>query len=129
MMDLVISRVNELGKDQPHSMVFSDRHGCLIGDVELPGASDKTREEPPFIPAYNDDIEIPGVDLDGPDGNQDPPIVETVNDPNTDVAEPMLPNPNKHIEDVIPAAAVPAPNGTPVALPVANPGPEATGLR
>jgi hypothetical protein len=33
MRDVVINRVNELGKDQPSLMTFTDRHGCLIGDI------------------------------------------------------------------------------------------------
>jgi hypothetical protein len=36
MPDLVIDRVNALGRDQPHRTTFTDRHGCLIGDVEVP---------------------------------------------------------------------------------------------
>jgi hypothetical protein len=35
--DLVIARVNALGSDQPHQMTFTDRHGRLIGDIEIPG--------------------------------------------------------------------------------------------
>jgi hypothetical protein len=37
MPDLVIDRVNVLGCDQPQHMTFTDRHGRLIGDVEIPG--------------------------------------------------------------------------------------------
>ena len=37
MPDTVIARVNELGKDQPEQMAFTDRHGRLIGDVEILG--------------------------------------------------------------------------------------------
>jgi hypothetical protein len=30
MPDVVINCINELGKDQPNLMTFTDRHGCLI---------------------------------------------------------------------------------------------------
>jgi hypothetical protein len=37
MPDTVIDRVNTLGHDQPAELVFTDRKGCPIGDIELPG--------------------------------------------------------------------------------------------
>jgi hypothetical protein len=40
MPDLVIDRVNALCRDQPQHIAFTDRHGCLIGDVEIPGGED-----------------------------------------------------------------------------------------
>ena len=33
----VIERVEYLGRDQPEDLIFKDRHGNIIGDVELPG--------------------------------------------------------------------------------------------
>jgi hypothetical protein len=33
MPDLVIDRVNALGRAQPQHISFTDRHGRLIGDV------------------------------------------------------------------------------------------------
>jgi hypothetical protein len=41
MPDLVIDRVNALGRDQPQHMTFTDRHGRFIGDVEIPGVDDQ----------------------------------------------------------------------------------------
>ena len=38
MPDTVIARVNTLGSNQNKLLTFTDRHGCLIGDVENPGA-------------------------------------------------------------------------------------------
>ena len=35
--DTVIARVNTLASDQPEQLIFTDRHGRLIGDVEIPG--------------------------------------------------------------------------------------------
>jgi hypothetical protein len=40
MPDLVIDRVNALCLDHPHHMNFTDRHGHLIGNVEIPGVDD-----------------------------------------------------------------------------------------
>ena len=37
MPDVVIDRVNLLGKDQPEALVFTDRKGRPIGDVQLTG--------------------------------------------------------------------------------------------
>jgi hypothetical protein len=64
--DLVISRVNALGSDQPHHMTFTDRRGCLIGDIEIPGVDSSEEEDvhfPGVEPVIEDDIEIPGVDV------------------------------------------------------------------
>jgi hypothetical protein len=33
MLYVVITRVNALGSDQARQMTFTDRHGCLIGDI------------------------------------------------------------------------------------------------
>ena len=33
MLDVVIIQVNELGRDQPEQLVFTDRRGHLTGDV------------------------------------------------------------------------------------------------
>ena len=44
MPDTVIARVNTLGADQPEQLVFTDRHGRLIGDdddVDMPGVDDE----------------------------------------------------------------------------------------
>ena len=54
MPDTVIARVNRLGAGQPKQLVFKDRHGRLIGDVELPGVDDE-----PDTPG-----DLAGVDTD-----------------------------------------------------------------
>ena len=125
MPDTVIARVNILGADQPEQLVFTDRHGRLIGDdddVDMPGVYDE--EEDDEIPG----VPIPGVDFadltgvddmlpevetalpfaDEPDAPQvvdivdldtpapDPPPIETV------IAEPAVQEQN-------PAAQEPAP--------------------
>ena len=76
--DLVINRVNTLGSDQPKLMTFTDRHGRLVGDIDIPGVD---ADEPddvglPDLPTVIDDaIEIPGVD----DGLHNPQNIE-IND-------------------------------------------------
>jgi hypothetical protein len=49
MPDVVINCVNELGKDQPSLVTFTDRHGRLIGDIEIPGV-DSTEDEDDNLP-------------------------------------------------------------------------------
>jgi hypothetical protein len=71
MPDLVIDRVNALCRDQPQHMTFTDRHGRLIGDVEIPGVDDQEEDDDhlpglvPVIAVIADDIEITGVDVEG----------------------------------------------------------------
>jgi hypothetical protein len=68
MPDLVIDRVNALGRDQPQHMTFTDRHGRLIGSVEIPGVDDQEEDDnhlPGVVPVIADDIEITGVDVEG----------------------------------------------------------------
>jgi hypothetical protein len=68
--DVVIDRVNALGSDQPCQMTFTDRHGPLIGDIETPGVDSGEEQEdhfPGVAPMIDDDIEIPGVDVAGPE--------------------------------------------------------------
>jgi hypothetical protein len=62
MPDLVIDRVNPLGRDHPRQMTFNDRH------VEIPGADNQEEDDdhlPGVVPVIADDIEITGVDLEG----------------------------------------------------------------
>jgi hypothetical protein len=69
MLDVVINRANELGKDQPRLMTFTDRHDSLIVDMEIPGVDSTEDEEdyfPGVAPVIADAIKIPGVDVAGP---------------------------------------------------------------
>jgi hypothetical protein len=75
MPELVIARVNALGKDQPKLLTFTDRHDRPIGGAEETRTPDDfgTAEDiefPGVDPAINDDIEIPGVDDE--EGPEDP---------------------------------------------------------
>lgn len=92
MPDLVIARVNALGKDEPELLTFTDRHGRLVGDADTTGVSDDS--EPvdvnvEFPGVITDNIEIPGVD--GADGSEDPaPQIEIHGD---DLEIPVLVEP------------------------------------
>ena len=64
MPDTVIARVNTLGGDQPEQMIFTDRHGRLIGDNDnhaIPGVH-FDEEDDDGIPGV-DAVELPGVDV------------------------------------------------------------------
>jgi hypothetical protein len=68
MPDLVIHRVNVLGRDQPHHTTFTDRHRHLIGDVETPGVDDEEEDDdhlPGVVLVIADDIDITGADVEG----------------------------------------------------------------
>jgi hypothetical protein len=67
MPDLVITRVNALGSEYPQQMTFTDRHGRLIRDIEIPGADANEDPLPGVVPVIEDDIKIPGVDVEGPE--------------------------------------------------------------
>jgi len=62
MPDTVIAQINTLGSDQPELLVFTDRSGRQIGDVELTGVDGDENEAPQdqlpeevFEPDYGDD--------------------------------------------------------------------------
>jgi hypothetical protein len=117
--DVIINRVNELGKDQPRLMMFRDRHGRLIGDMEIPGV-DSTEDEddyfPGVAPVITDAIEIPGVDVTGPESLDEVPA------PQVEIYDPDgIPHDDPAPIEVVPAQAVPVP--APVAPPAE------TGLR
>jgi hypothetical protein len=74
--DVVITRVNELGKYQPRLMTFTDRHGRLIGDMEIPGVDSAKKEDDYFTgvdPVIVDAIVIPGVDVTVPESLDEVP--------------------------------------------------------
>jgi hypothetical protein len=84
MTDVVIARVNALGSDQPRQMTFTDRHGGLIGNIEIPRVdSDEEQEDhfPGVAPVIDDDIEIPGVEVAGPEASDEVPAPQVeIND-------------------------------------------------
>jgi hypothetical protein len=119
MLDVVINRVNESGKDQPSIMTFRDRHGRLIGDIEVPGV-DSTKDEddnfPGVDPVIAYAIEIPGVDVAGPEA------LDEAQAPQVEIHDTeYIPHDDPAPIEIVPAQEVP------VLAPVAPPA--ETGLR
>jgi hypothetical protein len=115
--DVVINRVTELGKYQPRLMTFTDRHGHLIGDMEIPGVDSIEDEDdyfPGVAPVIADAIEIPGVDVAGPEALDEVPA------PQVEIYDP---DDSPH-DDPAPIEVVPA-----QAVAVPAPAPAETGLR
>jgi hypothetical protein len=111
--DVVINRVNELVKEQPRLMTYTDHHGHLIGDMEIPGV-DSTEDNdyyfPGVAPVIADAIEIPGVDVAGPEALDEVPA------PQVEIYDPEdIPHDDPAPIEVVPAQAVP------VLAPVAPP--------
>jgi hypothetical protein len=105
--DVIINRVNELGKDQPRLMTFTDFHGRLIRDMEIPGEN-STENEDDYFPGVDlviaDAVEIPGVDVAGPEAFDEVPA------PQVEIYDPGdIPHDNPPPIEVVPAQAVPVP--------------------
>jgi hypothetical protein len=117
---IVIARVNALGSDQPHQMTFTDRHGRLIGDIEIPGVdSDEEQEDhfPGVAPVINDDIKIPGVDVTGPAALDEAPA------PQVEINDLDIPQDDPAPIEVAPPQQAAAPAMlTPVVTPANAPG-------
>jgi hypothetical protein len=122
MPDLVIDRVNALGRNQPQQMTFIDRHGCLIEYIEIPGVdADKDNDDPlpGVVPVIADDIEIPAVDVEGTKAQ------DAVSAPQVDIDDLDIPHDDPAPIEVAPTQAEQAPETpVPVALPA-----QAHGLR
>jgi hypothetical protein len=103
--DVVINIVNELGKDQPCLMTFTDRHGPLIRDMDIPGVystGDEDDSFPGVAPVIADAIEIPGVDVAGPEALDEVPAPQVeIYDPNN------IPHDDSAPIEVVPSQAVP----------------------
>jgi hypothetical protein len=105
LLDVIINSVNELGKDKPCIMTLTDDHGRLIGDMEIPGV-DSTEEAddyfPGVAPVITDAIEIPGVDVAGPEALDEVPA------PQVEIYDPDdTPHDDPAPIEVVPAQAVP----------------------
>jgi hypothetical protein len=91
-------------------MTFTDRHDILIGDMEIQGvgAENKDNYFPGLDPVIADAIEIPGVDMAGPESLDEVPApqVETY-DPDD------IPHDDPAPIEVVPAQAVPVPAPVP----------------
>jgi len=125
MPDTVIARVNTLGSDQPELLVFTDRSGRQIGDIELTGVDGDENEAPQlieevfepdigddlehqpiyqpeeeFVPLYDEEDQEPYAEVpaEDPEQVQEDPRYE---DP---VVDAVVPDPQELIEEPEPAA-------------------------
>jgi hypothetical protein len=76
MPDLMITQVNALGSDQPPHTTFTDRHGRLMGNIEIPGVDANDDDNGLLtgaVPVITYDIKIPGVDVEGPEAQDEVP--------------------------------------------------------
>jgi hypothetical protein len=47
MLGIIIDQFNVLGSDKPQQIIFTDRHGRLMGDIEIPGVdADEDDDDP-----------------------------------------------------------------------------------
>lgn len=72
MPELVIQRVNTLGKTQPADVTFTDRHGRIIGDVD-PVHTTLPADKYNIPGVVGDDVELPGVDAADETEQKEPP--------------------------------------------------------
>ena len=59
----VIKRVEELGKDQPEYLVFKDRHGNEIGDIEITGVDGDEALQNVDEPALEEDDSMDDLNM------------------------------------------------------------------
>jgi hypothetical protein len=103
MPNSVITRVNELGKDQPELFIFTDRKGRPIGDIEpinLDGKYDLNDDDPVEIPGVDrGEIQTPHNPVDEIANEidvtpHDNPVID--NDPGVEID--IVPNDNQELE-------------------------------
>ena len=113
--DIVIDRVNTLGTGQPEILTYTDCHGRLIEDIEIPGVDPKDDNDTDTASVFDDNIELPGVDaeetkapqqveiydLDIP-GDPDPIQVETAEEEAVEYQAPAVQAPEAVQAEPIP---------------------------
>ncbi len=108
----VIDRVNKLGKGQPEHLIFADRNGNTIGDVDLPGVDGPSTRFEDHEPAPMEQLVTPSplgdtnLEINTPPIEQDEPEQPTIQ------PEQMLPQQEQPAETETqqPVAPPPAPN-------------------
>ena len=45
-------------------LTYTDRHGRLIGDIEIPGVDPDNNNDPDTASVFDDDIDLPEVDAE-----------------------------------------------------------------
>ena len=104
MPDEVIDRINHFGRDQPEQIIFTDRHGNPIGDldpaiagVDGDGNNDNDNANDGANPPGVNDDELPGVDPG--DDNEDQPPIDIFADDDDTPAPPDIPQPEVHFDE------------------------------
>ena len=88
MPDTVITRVNTLGSDQPEQLVFTDRRGRPISDVEIPGVATSNVDHIKISGVDASDIEVKNIEIPGVDVDiQEPQVIEII-DPDIPPTDP-----------------------------------------
>jgi hypothetical protein len=92
MPDIVTARVNALGTDQPEQLIFTDRHGRLIGDFDdatMDGGMERTKYDIdiPGVVAGPADIGTPGVDAEQANTERDDPGIQVLDEAHDDVGD------------------------------------------
>jgi len=93
MPDTVIQRVNLIAKDQPEQLMFTDRSGRQIGDVEIPGVDSGTTSSAPQTAIDDEEEEVVEADSE---------VLDPDNDTNM--------NEEQEIDQELEAAVEPEPN-------------------
>jgi hypothetical protein len=97
-------------------MTFIDRHGSLIGDIEIPGVDtdeDDNEPLPGVVPVITDDIEIPVVDVEGPEAQDE------VTAPKVEIVDLNIPHDDPSTIEVAPTQSKQAPETSETPAPVA----------
>ena len=107
MPDVVINRVNPLGKDQPKELVFTDRKGRLIGDVQPTGVEggfkieDQTLEEQ--VP--DNELAIPTKD-EGKSKDDKALQIQAESEPELSAMQPEIESPPRDATLVVPVEPI-----------------------
>jgi hypothetical protein len=77
-----------LGSDQPEQLIFTDRHGHLIGNTHIPGVDNFDEDTDAEIPGV-DIVKLPGGDVAVQDLEEDPaPQIVEIDDLNIPTTDP-----------------------------------------
>ena len=107
--------LNTLGTGQPEMLTYTDRHGRLIGDIEIPGVDPDDDNDNNTASVFDENIELPGVDAEETkapqqveiydleiQGDPDPIQVETVEEEAVEYQAPAVQAPKAVQAEPIP---------------------------
>ena len=97
--DVVIALVNSLGTGQPKQLIFTNRHGRLIGNIKIQGV-DSDADDDDKTPGVDPDLVVDDIKLPGVDAVVDAPQHIEIND--LDVpANDSYPIQIEYVEDTV----------------------------